>query len=73
LYFFGFSVLAIFSCWFVQCSRLQSLDAAGRASGLYLLGFTFLVPAHPGSPGKMAVKWVCVCSSWFHTVDQADF
>jgi len=24
-------------------------------------GFTFLVPAHPGSPGKMAVKCVCVC------------
>ena len=22
---------------------------------------TFLVPAHPGSPGKMAVKQVCVC------------
>ena len=25
------------------------------------IGFTFLVPAHPGSPGKMAVKRVCVC------------
>jgi len=24
-------------------------------------GFTFLVPAHPGSPRKRAVKWVCVC------------
>jgi len=24
-------------------------------------GFTFLVPAHPGSPGKRAVKWGCVC------------
>ena len=23
--------------------------------------FTFLVPAHLGSPGKRAVKWVCVC------------
>ena len=23
--------------------------------------FTFLVPAHPGSPGKGAVKRVCVC------------
>jgi len=21
----------------------------------------FLVPADPGSPGKRAVKWVCVC------------
>jgi len=26
------------------------------------IGFTFLVPAHPGSPGKRAVKWyVYVC------------
>ena len=25
------------------------------------IGFTFLVPAHPGSPGKGAVKQVCVC------------
>ena len=24
-------------------------------------GFTFLVPAHPGSPGHRAVKRVCVC------------
>ena len=25
------------------------------------IGVTFLVPAHPGSPGKRAVKRVCVC------------
>jgi len=25
------------------------------------IGFIFLIPAHPGSPGKRAVKWVCVC------------
>ena len=24
-------------------------------------GFTFLVQAHPGSPGKRAIKRVCVC------------
>ena len=24
------------------------------------ISFTFLVPAHPGSPGQGAVKWVCV-------------
>jgi len=24
------------------------------------IGFAFLVPAHLGSPGKRAVKWVCV-------------
>jgi len=25
------------------------------------IGFTFLVPADLGCPGKMAIKWVCVC------------
>ena len=25
------------------------------------MGFTFLVPAHPGSPGQRAVKRVCDC------------
>jgi len=25
------------------------------------IGFTFLVPAHLGSLGQRAVKWVCVC------------
>ena len=24
------------------------------------IGFTFLVLAHPDSPGKRAIKWVCV-------------
>jgi len=31
------------------------------------IGFTFLVPAHPDSPGKRAVKRVCVCV-WFLSV-----
>ena len=25
------------------------------------IGFTFLVLAHPGSPGQRDVKWLCVC------------
>ena len=25
------------------------------------IGFTFLVPAHPGSPGQKAVQCVCAC------------
>ena len=25
------------------------------------IGFTFLVLAHPDSPGQRAVKWMCVC------------
>ena len=27
------------------------------------ISFTFLVLAHPGSPGQMVVKRVCVCGS----------
>jgi len=34
------------------------------------IGFTFLVPADPGSPGKRAVKRVCVCASTDETVAQ---
>jgi len=29
------------------------------------IGFTFLVPAHPGSPERRAVKRVCVCFNDF--------
>jgi len=28
------------------------------------IGFTFLVLAQPGSPGKKAVKQVCVCGTY---------
>ena len=28
------------------------------------IGFTFLVPAHLGSPRQRAVKRVCVCVAW---------
>ena len=30
------------------------------------IGFTFLVPAHPGSPGQRANKRVCVCVCMTH-------
>ena len=33
------------------------------------IGFNFLVPASPGSPGKRAVKRVCVCISCFGNND----
>jgi len=33
------------------------------------LVFIFLVPAHPGSPGKRAVKWVCVCAACLQCFD----
>jgi len=30
------------------------------------IGFSLLVPAHPGSPGQRAIKWVCVCVCIIH-------
>jgi len=38
------------------------------------IGFTFLVPAHLGSPGQRAVKWVrvCVCNVFNHDVSKMD-
>jgi len=33
------------------------------------IGFTFLVPAHPGSPGQRAVKRVRVCLQWQILID----
>ena len=29
------------------------------------IGFTFLVPAHPGSPGQRAIKWCVYVCYWF--------
>ena len=37
------------------------------------IGFTFLVPAHLGSPRKRAVKRVCVCVLWVGTVYSYSF
>jgi len=36
-------------------------DATATCFSKIQIAFTFLVPAHPGSPEKRAVKWVCVC------------
>ena len=40
----------------------RDADAYGQADATakIQIGFTFLVPAHPGSPRKRAVKRVCV-------------
>jgi len=33
------------------------------------VGFAFLLPAYPGSPGKKAVKRVCVCVCKYSAVN----
>ena len=46
----------------LQMAHLMPLPLTVFCFSKIQIGFTFLVPAHPGSPGKRAVKWVCVCA-----------
>ena len=43
-------------------AQLMPLPLTISCSNKIQIGFTFLVPAHPGSPGQRAVKRVCVFS-----------
>ena len=44
----------------LHIAQLTPLPLTGSCFGKIQIGFTFLVPAHPGSPGQRAVKLVCV-------------
>jgi len=45
----------------LHTAQLMSLPLTVSCFSKIQIGFTFLVPAHLGSPGKRAVKRVCVC------------
>jgi len=45
----------------LHMAQLMPLPLAVSCFSKIQIGFTFLVPAHPGSPGQTAVKRVCVC------------
>ena len=45
----------------LHMAQLMPLPLAVSCFSKIKIGFTFLVPAHLGSPGKRAVKRVCVC------------
>ena len=45
----------------LHMAQLMPLPLAVSCFSKIQIGFTFLVLAHPGSPGKRAVKRVCVC------------
>ena len=47
----------------MHTAQLMPLPLTVSCFSKIQIGFTFLVPAHPGSPGKRAVKRVCVCES----------
>ena len=45
----------------LHMAQLMALPLIVSCFSKIQIGFTFLVPAHPGSPGKRAVERVCVC------------
>ena len=45
----------------LRMAQLLPLPLSVSCFSKIQIGFTFLVPAQPGSPGKRAVKRVCVC------------
>jgi len=45
----------------LHVAQLMPLPLTVSCYSKIQIGFTFQVPAHPGSPGKRAVKRVCVC------------
>jgi len=45
----------------LHMAQLTPLPLTVSCFGKIQIGFTFLVPAHPGSPGKRTVKRVYVC------------
>jgi len=45
----------------LHMAQLMPLPLTVSCFRKILIGFTFLVPAHLGSPGKRAIKRVCVC------------
>ena len=42
----------------LHMAQLMPLPLTVSCFSKIQIGFAFLVPAHPGSPGKRAVKWV---------------
>jgi len=44
----------------LHMAQLMPLPVTVSCFSKIQIGFTFLVPAHPGSPGQRAVKCVCV-------------
>ena len=45
----------------LHMAQLMPLPLTVSCFSKIQIGFTFLVPAHLGGPGKRAVKQVCVC------------
>jgi len=53
----------------LHMAQLMPLSLTVSCFSKIQIGFTFLVPAHPGSPGKRAVKRVCVLYGLYKCTD----
>jgi len=56
-------VICLERCADLHMAQLMPLPLAVSCFSKIQIGFTFLVPAHLGSPGLRAVKRACVCVS----------
>jgi len=56
----------------LHMAELMPLSLTVSCFSKIQIGFTFLVPAHLGRPGKRAVKRVCVCVCVSYTVQLAN-
>jgi len=45
----------------LHTAQLMPLPLTVSCFSKIQIGFAFLVPADPGSPGERAIKWVYVC------------
>jgi len=54
-------VICLERCADLHMAQLMPLPLTVSCFSKIQIGFTFLVPAHLGSPGERAVKRVCVC------------
>jgi len=55
-----FAAHRIIQVSFMYMAQLMPLPLTVSCFSKIQIGFTFLVPAHPGSSGQRAVKRVCV-------------
>jgi len=53
-------VICLERCADLHMAQLMPLPLTVSCFSKIQIGFTFLVPAHFGSPGQRVVKWVCV-------------
>ena len=62
LYEFIYVVICLDRGADLHVAQLMPLPLTVSCFNKIEIGFTFLVPAHLGSPGKRAVKRACVCT-----------